>query len=286
MRLGIGGRSIDISSSRVIGIGLIVVGIALIAFAYSAHAEILKIGETSDPALLHRISVLEDQRNFGVVSSVGFIFLGLFAIATLNEPTSPRIVSESEMVAAARMANGMTAGLKLSGNAAYLPARHGLTKERIFIPATKTGMKPPNALSDDLVLSPGKDGSSPGVVLEPLGLGLLDRVEKELETSINNAGLEAAEGTLQLLKHGLNVVKDFHFKERDGRWLLRVEYGELREACRTIREEKPDTCRQMACIGCACLLTAAARATDKLVEVQNVANETDDIVFTFGLLDW
>jgi len=286
MRLRIGGRSVTLSSSRVIGIGLIVIGIALITFAYGAHAEILKIGETSDPVLLHRISMLEDQRNVGVVSSVGFIFLGLFAIATLNEPTSPRIVSESEMIAAARMASGMTAGLKLTGNAAYLPARHGLTKERILIPATRTGMRPPNALSDDLVLSPGKDGSSPGVVLEPLGLGLLDRVEKELDTSVTNAGLEAAEGTLQMLKHGLNVVKDFHFKEREGRWLLRVEYGELREACRTIRKEKPDTCRQMACIGCACLLTAAARATDKLVEVQSVANETDDIVFTLGLLDW
>jgi len=286
MRLRIGRRSIDLSSSRVIGIGFIVVGIALVAFAYGAHAEILKIGETNDPVLLHRISVLEDQRNVGVVSSVGFIFLGLFAIATLNEPTSPRIVSESQMIAAAGMASGMTAGLKLMGNAAYLPARHGLTKERIFIPATKTGMKPPNALSDDLVLSPGKDGSSPGVVLEPLGLELLDRVEKELDTSVTNAGLEAAEGTLQMLKHGLNVVKDFHFKEREGKWLLRVEYGELREACRTIRKERPDTCRQMACIGCACLLTAAARATDKLVEVQSVANETDDIVFTLSLLDW
>jgi hypothetical protein len=286
MRLSIAGRSVDLSSSRVVGIGLIVVGIALVAFAYGAHAEILKIGETNNPVLQHRISMLEDQRNVGVVSSVGFIFLGLFAIATLNEPTSPRTVSESEMIAAARMANGMTAGLTLTGNAAYLPARHGLTKERIFVPATMNGMRPPTALSDDLVLSPGKDGSSPGVVLEPLGLGLLDRIEKELETSVNNAGLEAAEGTLQMLKHGLNVVKDFHFKEREGKWLLRVEYGDLREACRTIRKEKPDTCRQMACIGCACLLTAAARATDKLVEVQNVDNETDSIVFTFGLLDW
>jgi hypothetical protein len=286
MRLRIAGRSFDLSSSRAVGIGLVAVGIALVAFAYGAHAEILKIGETTDPALQHRISVLEDQRNVGVVSSVGFIFLGLFAIATLNEPTSPRVVSESEMIAAARMASGMTAGLTLTGDAAYLPARRGLTKERIFLPATRNGMTPPNALSDDLVLSPGKDGSSPGVLLEPLGLGLLDKIEGELGTSVRNAGLEAAEGTLQMLKHGLSVVKDFHFKEREGKWLLRVEYGDLLEACRTIRREKPDTCRQMACIGCACLLTAAARATDKLVEVQEVDNGTDTIVFTLGLLDW
>ena len=286
MRFRIAGRSLDISSSRAVGIGLIAVGIVLIAFAYDAHTQILKIGETKDPDLLHRISVLEDQRNLGVVSSVGFIFLGLFAIATLNEPTSPRVISESEMIAAARMASGMTAGLALAGSAAYMPSRHGLTRERIFLPASRTGTTPPTALSDDLVLSPGKDGSSPGVVLEPLGLGLLDMIEKELETSVKSVGIEAAEGTLQMLKHGLNVIKDFHFKERDGKWLLRVEYGDLREACRTIRKEKPDTCRQMACIGCACLLTGAARATDKLILVENVDNETDNIVFTLNLLDW
>ena len=286
MRLRIPGGSVDISYSRVVGIGLIVVGVVLISLAYSAHAEILRIGETNDPLLQHRISVLEDQRNLGIVSSVGFIFLGLFATAVLNEPTSPRVISESEMIAAARMASGMIAGITLTGNAAYLPAKHGLTKERVFLPASRTGTRPSTALSDDMVLSPGKDGSSPGVVLEPLGLGLLDRIESELDASIGGAGLEAAEGTLQMLKHGLEVVKDFHFKEREGKWLLRVEYGDLRDACRTIRKERPDTCRQMACIGCACLLTAAARATGKLVVIDSVDNETDNIVFTMDLLDW
>lgn len=286
MRLSIAGRSINLSSSKAVGIGLIAVGIVLIALAYNAHAEILRIGETTDPVLQHRISMLEDQRNFGVVSSVGFIFLGLFAVATLNEPTSPMIVSEAEMIASARMASGMASGLALAGNAAYLPARHGLTRERVFLPAGRNGSTPPIALSDDLVLSPGKDGSIPGVVLEPLGIGLLDAIQEQLGTSVGKAGLEAAEGTLQMLKHGLGIVKDFHFKEREGKWLLRVEYGNLLEACRTIRKEKPDTCRQMACIGCACLLTAAARATDKLVAIQNVDNQSDNIVFTFDLLDW
>lgn len=286
MRLSIGRRSITLSSSSAVGIGLMAAGVILVAFAYNAHAEILKIGSTTDPILQHRISMLEDQRNLGIVSSVGFIFLGLFAIATLNEPTSPRILSEEEMIAAARMASGMTAGLALAGNAAYLPARHGLTQERVFLPASTNGSTPPAALSDDLVLSPGKDGSTPGVVLEPLGIGLLDSIQEELGTNLDKAGLEAAEGTLQMLKHGLGIVKDFHFKEREGKWLLRVEYGSLLGACRTVRGERPDTCRQMACVGCACLLTAAARATDKVVAVRGVDNETDNIVFTFDLLDW
>ena len=286
MQRTIAGRALRLSTSRIVGAGLIVVGAALLLLAYSAHAEILKIGETNDPLLQHRISILEDQRNLGIVSSVGFIFLGLFAFAVLTERTTPRAVSECEMIASANMASGMTAGLTLAGNAVYLPATHGLTKERIFLPASPDGTKPPTALSDDMVLCPGKDGTSPGVVLEPLGLGLLDRIEGELDTTVSGAGLEAAEGTLQMLKHGLEVVKDFHFKEREGKWLMRVEYGDLQDACRAIRKEKPDTCRQMACIGCACLLTAAARSTGKLVVIEGVDNQTDNIVFTMRLLDW
>ncbi len=282
----VAGRAVELSVSRIVGAGLIVVGVALLLFAYSAHAEILKIGETNDPLLQHRISVLEDQRNVGIVSSVGFIFLGLFALAVLTERTSPRVLPESEMISSAKMASGMTAGLSLTGNAVYLPAKHGLTKERIFLPAARNGTRPPTALSDDMVLCPGRDGTSPGVVLEPLGLGLLDRIEGELDTTVSAAGLEAAEGTLQMLKHGLEVVKDFHFKEREGKWLMRIEYSDLRDACRAIRSERPDTCRQMACIGCACLLTAAARATGKIVAIEGVDNKTDNIVFTMDLLDW
>lgn len=256
------------------------------AYGYSAHLDIIEIGETNDPLLQQRLSSLEDKRDASFVASIGLIFLGVFSFAILGERSSPRHISEDEMLSGARMAAQMSVGFSLAGNAVYLPAKHGLSRERIFIPSTKNEFVAPAALSDDLVLSPGKDGSTPGIALEPLGLPLLTRIERELNTSLDGAGIEAAEGTLQMLKHGLGMIRDFHFKEREGKMVLRVEYKDLLEACRTVRKEMPDTCRQMACIGCACILTAAARSTGKIAVIEEVDNSKDMVVFTMSLRDW
>jgi hypothetical protein len=260
--------------------------VVLLVLAWSAQSDIDNIGTTNDPLLQHEISMLEDERDVYLVTGVGALFIGLFAIVLLGELSVPAMVPQSEMISSARMANETLTALSLAGNASYLPALHGLTKEKVFIPATKTATVPPSALSDDFVLSPGKDGSTPGILLEPFGLSLLNDIEREFGTTVNKVGLEAAEGALQTMKHGLGLMKDFHFKEREGKTVLRVEYGALRDACRTVRSEKPDTCRHAACAGCACLLTAAARATGKRVAVEEVGNQQDTVVFTLSLVDW
>ena len=271
---------------QIVGLALLAVGILLLILTYNAQSNIDEIGATNDPVLQDQVSVYEDQRNLYLVGGIGFVFMGLFAIAMLSEPALPALLSQSEMISTARMANETAQGLQLKGNACYLPARHGLTRERILVPATLENPTAPLALSDDLVMSPGKDGSTPGMLLEPLGFELLDRIEHELGAKLAGIGLEAAEGTLQILKHGLGMMKDFHFKERDGKTLLRVEYKGLIDACRRVRKERPDTCRQIGCIGCACLLTAAARATGKVVCIDEVDNSRDTVVFTLTLKDW
>ena len=273
-------------TSQIVGLALLAVGILLLILTYNAQSNIDEIGATNDPVLQDQVSVYEDQRNLYLVGGIGFVFMGLFAIAMLSEPALPALLSQSEMISTARMANETAQGLQLKGNACYLPARHGLTRERILVPATLENPTAPLALSDDLVMSPGKDGSTPGMLLEPLGFELLDRIEHELGAKLAGIGLEAAEGTLQILKHGLGMMKDFHFKERDGKTLLRVEYIGLIDACRKVRKERPDTCRQIGCIGCACLLTAAARATGKVVCIDEVDNSKDTVVFTLTLKDW
>ena len=286
MNVSILGRSLRLTTGRVIAIGIAVVGLVLLLLAYNANAEIVQIGETPDPSLQERIDQLEDERDLGVIAGIGFGFLGVFGVAVLGEASSSRRVSEDEMIATAKYASDILSALQLPGNAVYLPAKHGLPRERIFIPGGKGPTVLPTALSEDLTLSPGKDGSSPGVVLEPLGLGLLNHIEKNLGSSLTGVGIETAEGTLQMMKHGLGILRDFHFKERDGKTVMRVEYRDLLEACRNVRKEKPDTCRQMSCIGCACLLTAAARATGKAVVVESVDNSKDNVIYTLELREW
>ena len=276
-------QRLRLSRAQLIGLAFVVIGILALVLAYNLQSRIDKIGDTNDPLLKDRISRFESQRDLSVVTAIGALFMGFFAIAMLAEPSNPSLVTQNQMIAAARMANGILAGLSLAGNSSYLPAKRGLTKERMFVPTSKASSVPPSALSDDLVLSPGKDGSSPGMIVEPFGLQLLDTIEVDLETSVENAGLESTEGTLQILKHGFGMMKDFHFKEREGKTVLRVEYSGLLDACRTVRKEMPDTCRQAQCIGCSCLLTAVARATKKTVRIEEVDNATDVVVFTLSL---
>jgi len=286
MKFRILGRKVSLTAGRTLAIAIALTGLGLMLIALNAHAELIKIGETPDPALQERISQLEDQRNLGAIAGIGFAFLGMFGVAVLGEASSPRGVTEDEMTSAAAAGENIIGALHLQGNAVYLPAKHGLSSERVFIPGGRGETVLPTALSQDLALSPGKDGSSPGLLLEPLGARLLDRIEKDLGTGIKDAGIEATEGTMQMLKHGMSVMRDFHFKERDGRTILRVEYKDLLGACRTVRHERPDACRQMACIGCSCLLTAAARATGKAVLIESVDNSNDNVVYTLELREW
>jgi len=269
-----------------VGVSLAAVGAILLILAYDAQTGIDDIGDTNDPLLQDRVTKLQDKRDVYVVSAIGALFMGLFAVAMLGEPSSPTILSQEQMVSTARMNADVLAGLSLTGNAAYLPAKHGASKERILIAESKKTIAPPAALSDDLTVTPGKDGSTPGIIVEPLGLALLTAVEKEIGISIASVGIESAEGALQILKHGFGMMRDFHFKERDGKTILRVEYKGLLQACRTIRKERPSTCRQISCVGCSCLLTAAARATGKMVAVEDVDNANDSVVFTLDLRDW
>jgi hypothetical protein len=280
------GRTVRLGTGRIFGIALVVVGAILLFMALDAQGKINAIGSTNDPRLQNRLATLGDQRDTYLVSSIGTLFVGMFGLFVLGESSTPRTVSEAQMIGAARTADEVISGFSIAGNSSYLPARHGLTKEKMFIPASANHAVPPSALSDDLVLSPGKDGSTPGLLLEPFGLELMNRIETELATPLADAGLEAAEGMLQILKHGLDVLKDFHFKERDDKTILRVEYDSLLDACRTIRREKPDTCRRAQCVGCSCLLTAAAKATGRMVQVESVDNSQDTVVFTLVLREW
>jgi hypothetical protein len=287
LRLRVMGRPVTVTPPHIVGAAMAVLGVLLLMLALSAQLDIDSIGETTDAALLERVAQLQDERNILFLFSIGAIFLGLFSAVVLAERSMNSAVPESQMVSAAKVSGDVVAALSLSGNATFLPARHGLSSERVLVPATTGPVSPPVAVSDDLTLLLGKDGSSPGLLVDPFGKVLLDDIERKLEVRTADAGLEAAEGDLQILKHGLGLMRDFHFKERDGRTVLRVEYSGLLEQCRAVRSQRPDTCRQMPCIGCSCILTAAARATGNLVEIESVDNASGDTVsFTLSVREW
>lgn len=271
---------------RMLGLALVAAGLVLAALAYDAQRDIDWIGDTNDPDLQESLDTLEYRRSTLAVSAIGLLFLGVFGFAVLVQPSLPAAVSNAQMVSAARSYRDLVRGLSLEGNSVYLPAKRGLTREKVLVPASANGAKPPVAATDDMVLSTGKDGSTPGILMYPPGADILALIESERGLSVKDAGLEAVEGSIQMLKHGLDMMADFHLKERDGKLVLRVEYDGLLEACRTIRKAMPDTCRQIQCAGCSSVLTAVARATGRAVRVEGVDNSGDRVVFTLSLQDW
>ena len=286
VRLELMGRTLNLTPSVVFGAVMVVLGLSLLWLGFSAQLDIDSIGATTDPALQERVSQLESERDVYILTAAGTLFIGLFAAFILAEKNMSVVVPESQMLSSAKSSRDILAGLSLSGNAAYLPTKHGLTQEKVFIPATNSAITPPAVMSDALTLSPGKDGSTPGLLIEPLGKRLLDNLSSELQLDFADTDMEFVEGGLQTLKHGLGMMRDFHFKEREGKTILRVEYSGLSSACAAVRRQWPDTCRQMSCAGCSCLLTALARATGRIVRVDEVDNKGDTVVFSLSLLDW
>ncbi|MEW5748749.1 MAG: hypothetical protein AB1793_08230 [Candidatus Thermoplasmatota archaeon] len=257
-----------------LGIALLAVGAALAAFAYDAHSEIGGIGDTDDPDLQERLDTLEERRTAFTVSAAGALFLGAFAVAVLSLPSVPASVSAAQMMSAARSNRDLVGGRSLEGGSVYLPAREGVP-EKVFVPAEADGPVSRAHLTD---------GS--GILVDPPGGELLAAIERERGPMEKGMDMEAVEGGLRMLGQGMGMMRDFHLKEREGRLVLRVEYGGLRDACRAVRAEMPDTCRQLQCVGCSCILTAVARATDRAVRVEKVDNSQDRVVFTLSLSEW
>jgi multisubunit Na+/H+ antiporter MnhB subunit len=112
-------RGFRLSRAQFIGVALTAVGILLLMLAYEAQASIDEIGDTNDPQLQERVTKLEDKRDAYMVSAIGALFMGLFAIAMLGEPSTPASLTQEQMISAARMNADVLAGLSLTGSAAY-----------------------------------------------------------------------------------------------------------------------------------------------------------------------
>jgi DNA-directed RNA polymerase subunit RPC12/RpoP len=267
-------------------IGFAAFGAIMLFLAYSAQVDLNGLGTPTTPAGEHELAALEGKRNVYLLTASGCLFLALFGAALPAERVAPVHVLQNQMLSTARATGDYCKGNSLDGNALYLPAKHGLTRERVFIPMSAGYYPPKQGLSDSVTALSNGNGSVGAVLLEPLGLSLLDHVEGELNIKMSGAGLETVENTLQRLKHDYSILKDFHFKERGDRTVLRVEYGGLANACSAVRKERPQTCRQNSCFGCACMLSAAARATGKMVRIESVDNAKELVEFTISFHDW
>jgi hypothetical protein len=264
---------------RILGILLFILGLIMILASLAANSDAMSIGQSNDPALIREFNDLAHQRDLYAILGVSSFFLSAFSLVVMAESSINPISSGAEMISQARLSSQFTAGLSLQGNAVFIPGKGALKSERMMIPASRSHIRLPNAITDDLIISPGNDGSTPGAILVPLGANLLDLCEKEAKRDFSGIGLSGLEDELQSLKSGFGLMKDFHIKESDGEIILRVEYSVLKEACRAVRNDLPDTCRQISCFGCSCILAGISKATGQNISVISVDNAHERVVF-------
>jgi len=267
------------SGGRALGIVLSVIGMIMLLASVAANNDAAAIGASTDPILSGKYVDLTHLRDLYSILGISGLFLGAFSLVILTERSMSPMTAEAEMISQARVSSQILKGLNLFGNAVYVSKRGGMTSEKVFIPATRGKVVLPKALADDLVMSPGSDGSTPGALIAPTGIDLLALCEKEAKRSSAGIGLVALEGDMQSLKYGFGLMKEFHIKDSDELITVRVEYSGVDVACKAVRTELPDTCRQISCFGCSCILTGVAKAIGQPVRVAGVDNEQDRIIF-------
>jgi len=267
------------SSGRALGIVLISIGIVMLLAFIAANNDAMAMGASTDPVLTGKFNDLAHLRDLYGILGMSAFFLGAFSLIILTERSINPLTAEAEMVSQARMSSQILKGLNLFGNAVYVSKRGAMTGEKVFIPATRGRIKLPKALTDDLIMSPGSDGSTPAMLIAPTGIDLLALCEKEAKRSCAGIGLVALDNDMQSLKSGFGLLKDFRIKESEGHIIVRVEYSGAKTACKAVRTELPDTCRQVSCFGCSCILTGVAKAIGQAVRVEGVDNANDRVIF-------
>lgn len=269
---------------RALGIVMIVIGVAMLLASLAANNDAAAIGASTDPVLSGKFTDLTHLRDLYGILGISALFLGAFSLIILTERSINPLSAEAEMVSQARVSSQILKGLNLHGNAAYVSKRGAMTIEKVFIPATRGKIVLPKSLTDDLIMSPGSDGSTPGALISPTGMDMLLLCEKEAHRSCAGIGLAALENDLQTLKYGFGLLKDFHVKESGEFIIVRVEYSGAKEACKTVRTELPDTCRQMSCFGCSCIMTGVSKAIGQSVRVEEADNSEDRVTFRLARL--
>ncbi len=230
--------------AKLLGIPLIIVGIALIFLANDAFQ----------------------------ILGFSSILIGLFMIVMITEKTVPALISNAQITGYTDAVHQIIQQLNLRGKAVFLPKNGIRTEERVFIPLQDSELNLPQ-IDNDIVFATGTDGTSIGISLPPSGLSILKEVEKEVlfdETTIENL-----EEKLQVFV-GKDVLKSISLKQKDGQWTISLEkplYCTKNELL----------CNQYPCPSCSAILTAISKATHHKIHIENTLHQGKKTTFYFTL---
>jgi len=216
------------------------------------------------------LALLINPTSFFIRLAFASILIGVFMMLLITEQSVPRKISDAQIEGNLLFVKKMTKGLRLAGNAIFLPKSRLLTEERVYIPAKKTTEGPLPYIDDDLVFSLQPDGEVLGISVPPAGLNLLKEVETQ--GSFRDSNLYNIEEKLQTFV-GMDILKSVTLKKRVNDWKLELEH---QEPCCADDSVNP-TCNQYPCAACSAVLTAITQASKvkiQILETVHTGNKT------------
>lgn len=210
----------------------------------------------------------------------GAVFIGIFAIFVITEKTVPKKINNAQLLSNMEFLHSLTNNLDLNGNGLYIPAGGNLTKERVFIPLQDEEKYNLPPLDNNSVFITGTSGSSLGVVLVPPGLGLLDLYEREFGINIEDIEIDELGQNLQMITHGLDLVKDLSIKSEDKAHIrLKITPSKNNDICEGIVKNREKMCKQAGCPICSSILCAITRSLGKKIRIQELDRKDKEVIF-------
>jgi len=214
---------------------------------------------------------------------LGFIFWGTLFLFIRPVTYVKSSLLDSTILPSLITIDRMLMELNYRGNAVYMPPRQlkGLKEGVLFIPAEK-----------ELILSAIEDMPQEktfinpyGLRLIPLGQGLVDLFERELETDLARTDLDYLQNNLpKLLIEDLEILRDFEMNISDDLVKVRMVGSVYSNICSEARK-LTNICSRIGCPLCSAIAYALAKATGKAVTIEkNEFQENDTIETWYRLL--
>lgn len=217
------------------------------------------------------LNISEKLAEFMLRAGFGTLLVGLLAIFLFSFKTVPLELSTSFLRTQGRNVGRLLDSLNLEGNGIYVPKGGRLTEDRVYIPLEKNPMPLPD-LARETVFNVGTTGPSLGVSLLPLGLDLVDRVEKDSGMSFREDTLADGEEALERLGKGTGIYKGIKMRIKGDTVELGISHGRLKETCDAIWDEHPKMHSKIGCPGCSAVLCATARIMKSPLRIREVEN--------------
>ncbi|WP_457754630.1 hypothetical protein [Thermococcus sp.] len=191
---------------------------------------------------------------------------GIFLSAVILIIKSPEYIKKDSVLGILRpyteLFEKFVDNLSLEGNAVYIPPYQNLPEGGVFIPLKENFEIDLGRLDEKTVfLTDVPKEKQMGILLMPLGVGLLKKYEEHLEYPLSNTSYAEVESVAGAVLRTLGLAKSVYVEEQKNffRIVIQPEF----------KCKKLNVCEKVACPICSSVLLGLAKAANQLIYVES-----------------